>query len=78
MADSLSKALVAVTEALSNPPSPENINMGTAIQLLRAMDRLRVMLEPPNLAVLNLSLAVSRDKLLKDVNLTDSVNSRML
>lgn len=60
MSDSLSKALSAVTEVLSNPPRPENINMGTAIQLLGAMDKLRVILEPPNLAVLNLSLAVSR------------------
>ena len=61
MADVLSKALSAVTEALANPPSPESINIGTAMQLLGAMDDLRAMLEPPNLAVIKLSIAVSME-----------------
>lgn len=58
MSDTLSKALAAVADALANPPPPEQINAGTAHQLLLAMDKLRVMLEPPNLSVLNLCLAV--------------------
>ncbi|KAJ5640818.1 O-methyltransferase [Penicillium herquei] len=57
MTDALSNALSAVTEALANPPSPESINIGTAMQLLGAMDDLRAMLEPPNLAVIKLSIA---------------------
>lgn len=58
MSDVLSKALSAVAEALANPPSPEQINAETAGQMLEAMDQLRVMLEPSNLRVLNLSVAV--------------------
>ncbi|KAJ5106338.1 O-methyltransferase [Penicillium angulare] len=57
MSDSFSQALSAVTEALSNPPSPENIKIETAMQLLGAMDKLRAMLEPPNLAVVKLCTA---------------------
>lgn len=62
MSDSFSQALSAVTEALSNPPSPENIKIETAMQLLGAMDKLRAMLEPPNLAVVKLCTAVRKHK----------------
>ena len=58
MSDPLAKALSAVTEALSSPLSPESIDMQTAMQLLGTMDKLRAKLEPANLTVLNLSVAV--------------------
>ncbi|KAF9884389.1 hypothetical protein FE257_001789 [Aspergillus nanangensis] len=57
MGDTFKHALSAVTEALNSPPSPDNIEMETVVQLLGSMDKLRVMLEPPNLAIIKLCTA---------------------
>ena len=82
MSDTLSKALSAVAEALANPPPPEQVNAETACQMLEAMDKLRVMLEPSNLRILNLSAAVRSEPELEDgkttIRLTNFTNSLML
>ena len=82
MSDTLSKALSAVAEALANPPPPEQVNAETACQMLEAMDKLRVMLEPSNLRILNLSVAVRSEPELEDgkttIRLTNFTNSLML
>ena len=82
MSDTLSKALSAVAEALANPPPPEQVNAETACQMLEAMDKLHVMLEPSNLRILNLSAAVRSEPELEDgkttIWLTNFTNSLML
>ena len=81
MSDTFSQALSAVTEALSNPPPPESIDMETVVQLLGAMEKLRVMLEPPNLAVIKFCTAVREDSCASQVPIRslkhDSSSSRM-
>lgn len=59
MAQTLSSVTQAITSTLSHLPSAEKIEEAERMQLLGALDKLRVALEPPAVSIQNLCFGVS-------------------
>ena len=58
MADIVDNTTAAITSALSDLPSPKDIDEASRMKLLAAMDSLRAALEPPMISLQRLCFSV--------------------